>query len=127
MSGSHTHDQTLSLFSLQEIGVNLKIDKQNHEVVEFRIYGNSGRFSSDLIANENYAKVSEVRVTFGEKIQSLLRQYTSWIRDYAMCERVNVKYSDNSDKISSLLFQFYSVRSSLYYFIVSASRIYGYH
>lgn len=96
MSGSHTHDQTLSLFSLQKIGVNLKIDKQNHEVVEFRIYGNSGRFSSDLIANENYAKVSEVRVTFGEKIQSLLRQYTSWIRDYAMCERVNVKYSDNS-------------------------------
>lgn len=77
MSGSHTHDQTLSLSSLQEIGVNLKIDKQNHEVVEFRIYGNSGRFSCDLIANENYAKVSEVRVTFGEKIQSLLRQYTS--------------------------------------------------
>lgn len=69
MSGSHMHDQTLSLFSLQEIGVNLKID----EVVEFYIYRNSGRFSSDLTANENYAKVLEVRVTFSEKIQSLLR------------------------------------------------------
>lgn len=69
MSGSHMDDQTLSLFSLQEIGVNLKIDK----VVEFYMYRNSGRFSSDLTANENYAKVLEVRVTFSGKIQSLLR------------------------------------------------------
>ena len=67
-------NRTLSLFSLQGIGVNLKIDKQNDEALEFYI---SGRFSSDLTASENYAKVLEVRVTFSEKIQSLLRWYTS--------------------------------------------------
>lgn len=93
MSDPHMDNRTLSLFSLQGIGVNLKIDKQNDEALEFYI---SGRFSSDLTASENYAKVLEVRVTFSEKIQSLLRWYTSWIRVYVMRERVNVKYSDNS-------------------------------